>query len=174
MGVAAGVGAERLELVMDPLHRQVEVALAADLAGAGLGRTLRIGQRPARGEDARPVAERLDAEAAVVGERRQAAEIGGGARLQIGIVDEGGADLVGLGQIELGRRDRLDAVGAEQFADLAHLAFVVAGDDQPAGSELPHRPGRLVLRREDLRAADPGEAKQPEQAFLVETFALRA
>ena len=48
----------------------------------------------------------------VTGERGQAGEVGGGARLQVGIVDEGRADLVGLGKIELGGRDRIDAVGA--------------------------------------------------------------
>src|SRR4051794_29998861 len=38
MGVAARFRAEPLELVMDSLHRQVEVALAGHLAGAGFGR----------------------------------------------------------------------------------------------------------------------------------------
>src|SRR3546814_16374752 len=36
-------------------------------------------------------------------------------------------------------RDRFDAVGGEQGADLADLAFVVAGDDELAWGELADR-----------------------------------
>src|SRR3954470_23565308 len=61
MGVAARNGVERAQLVLDAPHRQPEIAFAADLAWARLGRHARIGQRPARREDAGPVAERLDA-----------------------------------------------------------------------------------------------------------------
>ena len=71
---------------------------------------------PARREDAGPVVERLDTEAAVVGERGQAGKVRRRARLEVGIVDEGGTDLVGLGQVQLGRARRLDAIGPEQLA----------------------------------------------------------
>ena len=152
-----------------------------DLAGARLGRDARIGERPARREDARPVAERLDAQAAVVGQRGQAGKVGGGARLQIGIVDEGGADLVGLGQVELGRRDRLDAIGAEQVGDLAHLARIVAGDDQPAGLELPHRPVALScaakISAQPIRASrssrsSPSSSKHSPSAVICASTSL--
>ena len=113
--------------------------------------------RPARGKDAGLAAQRLDAQSAVVGERGQAGQIGGGARLQLGIGDEGGAGLLGLGQVELGGRDRFDAVGAEQIADLADLARIVAGDDQLAGGELADRlrsgPSPLIVRRPSACAA---------------------
>ena len=56
--------------------------------------------------------------------------IGGGARLEFGIGGEGGAGLFRLGQTQLAGADRLDAVRAEQRLDLAHLAGIVAGDDQ--------------------------------------------
>ena len=141
MGGAARLGAERFQLVLDAAHGAAEIALAFDTAWIGGRIDMRIDQRPARREDAGPVAERLDAQAAVVGERGEAGKIGGGARLEIGIVHEGDAGLLGLGQVELGGRDRLDPVGAEQVANLAHLAFIVTGDDQPAGRELAgHRP----------------------------------
>jgi hypothetical protein len=93
--------------------------------------------------DARPALERVDAQPAVVGQGGQAGEVRRLARLEVGIVGEGRADLLGLGQIELRRGQRLDAVRAEQLGDLAHLSLIVAGDDQLAGPQLPHRPVAL-------------------------------
>jgi hypothetical protein len=64
----------------------------------------------------------------------------------------------------------------------------MAGDHQPAGWQLAdrlwyhfvfwavivcHPPGRLTLRREDLAAADAGEAQQAQQFFLVIGRAFR-
>src|SRR6478735_16735 len=79
----------RLCLAPDLFHRAHPVAVAV------------LVFRPSRGEDSRPPGQRLDAEAAVVGERRQAAEIGSFARLEVGVVGEGHADLVRLRQSEL-------------------------------------------------------------------------
>ena len=157
--------------------------VAADFAGPGLGRHARIGERPAGREDAGPVAERLDAQAAVVGERGQAGKIGGGAGLQIGIVDEGGADLVRLGQVQLGGGDRLDAIGAEQVADLAHLAFIVAGDDQLAGTEAGALTGRSPcpapakisaqpIRARRSRRSSPSSSKHSPSAVIWVSISL--
>src|SRR5581483_12289446 len=46
------------------------------------------------------------------------------------------AGLFGLGQVQLGRRHRLDAVAREQLAHLGKLALVVGGDDEASG-DLP-------------------------------------
>ena len=44
--------------------------------------------------------QRIDAQAAVVGERRQARKVGRRARLQVGVVGEGDADFLRLGQAQ--------------------------------------------------------------------------
>ena len=46
------------------------------------------------------------------------------------ILGEAVAGLLGLRQPELACGHRLDAVRREQIGDLAHLAFIVAGDDE--------------------------------------------
>src|SRR5699024_4140299 len=48
--------------------------------------------------------------------------------------------LLGLGrhrQAQIAGRDGLDTEGAQQHPDLAHLAGVVAGDDQPPAGKAP-------------------------------------
>jgi hypothetical protein len=60
---------------------------------------------------------------------------------------------------------------ARAARDLAQLARIVGRDDQLV-ADRPHRPVAFKLRGENLAAADPGEAEQPQQAFLVEAFAL--
>ena len=84
-----GVGLGRLDLAPDPLHGPHPVAFAVRVFG------------PARGVDARSPVQRVDAQAAVVGERGKTAEVGCLARLQFGVVDEGDAGLLGLRQAEL-------------------------------------------------------------------------
>ena len=110
MRVVTGLGPGRLDLAPDAVHGAAEVAIAALVLG------------PARRINARPPMKRVDAQAAVVGQRGEPARSAACARLQLGIVDEGVAGLLGLGQVELGRADPLDAVGREQVADLADLA----------------------------------------------------
>src|SRR3546814_3458312 len=58
------------------------------------------------------------------------------ARLQLGIGDEARSRLGRLGKAKRAGRHRFDAERSKEVADLAHLALVVAGDHQPAGSEL--------------------------------------
>ena len=137
---------------------------------------MRILHRPAGGEDARPVAERLDAEAAVVGERGEAGEIRRRARLEVGIVDEGRADLVRLGQVQLGRGNRFDAIGAEQVANFANFAHIVTGDDQPPGLEFAgHLPVALSwaakispqpIRASLSRRSSPSSSKTSPSALI--------
>src|SRR3546814_2876165 len=82
--------------------------------------------------------------------------------------------LFGLGQAKVARRYRIDPERLEQRANLAHLAGIMAGDDELAGGELADHlsPRRSVLRRENLAAADAREAEEAEQAFLVIGCAL--
>ena len=101
----------------------------------GLGEVL-VFAAPARGIDAGRAAQCIDHEAAVVGERGLSRCAGGGERLQLRIAAKAVLGLLGFGEAEVARRDRLDAIFAEQRGDLAHLAGIVAGDDERAGLEL--------------------------------------
>ena len=98
-------------------------------------------------------------------------EVGRLARLQIGIVGEGVADLLGLGQAELLGADAGDAERLDQRGDLAQLARIVGRDDQLV-ADRPHRPVAFSCAAKISDAADAGEAEQPQQAFLVEAFAF--
>src|SRR5688500_19247456 len=89
MGVSAGVGARRLEPSPDALHRPHPIAVTIAVLG------------PARGEYARQALQRIDAYSAVVRESRQPGQVGRLAGLQIGGVDEGVADRLGLGEAEI-------------------------------------------------------------------------
>ena len=64
----------------------------------------------------------VDAKPAVVGERGEAGQVGGLARLQVRIVDESVADLLGLGEAELVGADAGDPSGSISARDLAQLA----------------------------------------------------
>src|SRR4051794_4621835 len=73
MGVAARLGAELLQLILHPAHRETEIAAALHLARAGGGRHGRIARkRPARRMDAGAAVQGLDAEPAIVGQSGQA------------------------------------------------------------------------------------------------------
>ena len=140
MGVASRLRPLGEQLVIDPLHCERKVALHLRLARLGVRRHLDRTLRPARGMDAGPAVQCIDTQAAVVADRGQAAEVRGRTRLQLRIVDEGRANLLRLGQVEVERGDRLDAVGLQQVGNLDELAAIVAGDDDLAGELAHHRP----------------------------------
>ena len=75
-------------------------------------------------------AQRLDADAGIVGQRRQAAFAADVARLGQRVLDEGAVRLFGLGDAELRLRQHLDAERREHALELAQLAGIVGCDDQ--------------------------------------------
>ena len=93
------------------------------------------------------------AQAGIIGQRGMMAGIGGGARLELGIGGEGRAGLFRLGQSQLARADRLDAVRAEQRLDLAHLARIVAGDHQHVAARQASCAERLLLQLDQFADA---------------------
>ena len=158
MRVVAGFGTGSLDVAPHALHRPAKVAVAHLVLG------------PARGEDAGKPVQRIDAEPAVVGERRQPRQVGRFARLQLGIVDERVADLLGLGKAELGGADAVDAERREQFLDFAQFAGVVGGDDQFL--DWFHRPTAFncaaKISVQPIRASRSSRSRR----FLVEGRAL--
>src|SRR5208283_4502718 len=98
-----------LELPLDAGHRGGEVLGPA---------------RPARRIDPGLAAERLDAEARIVGERGLAGRPRRGLRLDRGVVAKGLSRLLRLDEVQFRGADRLDAVGRKQLPDLAELAGV--------------------------------------------------
>ena len=110
MRVVAGVGAGGLDLAPHALHRAAEVAVAGFVLG------------PARRVDPGLAVERVDASPLSSASAGRPRQVGAGAGLQFGIVDEGDAGFLGLGQVELGGADALDPERREQVADLAQLA----------------------------------------------------
>src|SRR6476619_1830586 len=81
----------------------------------------------------------VDAEAAVIGEGGQAAEVSRFAGLEVGIVGKGVADLVWFGKIEFRGAETLDAERLHQRCDFAKLARVMGGNDELVAKR-PHRP----------------------------------
>ena len=75
-----------------------------------------------------------DAKPGIVGQRRQARRICGSQRLDPGIALEAVLGLVRLGQTQRPGRDHLDPERRQQFENLAQLALVVAGQDQPGAN----------------------------------------
>ena len=88
---------------------------------------------PVRREQAGRAVERVDADAGIVGQRRQAGSVGRRHRLDRGVLGEHVAVLLGLGQAELAGRDQLDAIGGHQLAHLAQFALVMGRDHDLAG-----------------------------------------
>ena len=127
--------------------------------------------RPARRENAGPAVECIDAQAAIVRERRQAGEVRRFARLQIGIVGEAVANLFRLRKPERFGADAFDAERLHERRHLALLAGVVGRNDQLV-ADRPHRPTAFSCAWKISRTADPREAEQSQQSFLVVTFAL--
>ena len=121
MGVMPGVRAFGLHAIPDFLHGEGEVLVRSG---------------PARRKQPRIATQRLDAQAAIVGQRRQSGQVGGLQCLQFRIGNEGRAGFFRFGQVERGGGDRIDTIGAEQRGDFTHLARIVTGDHQLAGGEL--------------------------------------
>ncbi len=92
---------------------------------------------PARGINAGCAAQRLDAEAAVVGERRKLRRLRGGEGLEFRILAESLAGLVGLGKTEIGGGNDFDVQRREKVGNLADLAGIVARNDELAAFEMP-------------------------------------
>ena len=122
-----GIGLGRLGFAPHALHRAHPVAVAVRVLG------------PARGENAGPAVQRVDAQPAVVGQRRQSAKVRRLARLQVRIVAEAVADLLGLGEAELLGAEAGEAERLDQRRDLAQFSRIVGRDDQVV-ADRPHRP----------------------------------
>ena len=114
------LGAFFHQLGLDFVHREPEILVRAG---------------PARGMNSRLAAERIDRQAGIVGEGGQAGGLGRGLRLDPRVGAEAGAGFLGLRELELARRHRVDAERREQVAHLGELARIVRGDDQAAGDE---------------------------------------
>ena len=100
-------------------------------------RRARLG--PPRGEDPGPAMKRINAKAAVVGERGKSAEVRCLAGLQVGVVGKAVSDFLGLGKTKLLGADGADPKRFNQRCDLAQLARIVRCDDEPF-ADRPHRP----------------------------------
>ena len=79
---------------------------------------------------ARRAVQRGDAEAEIVGQRRQAARGRRRQRLDPGVAGEVGGVFLRFRQAEIAGGDDLDPKRAQQRLDFAQLAFVVAGQDE--------------------------------------------
>jgi len=117
----------RFDLAPDLFHGMHPVPVAVFILG------------PASGKDPGTPMKRINAKAAVIGERGQTTEISRFARLQIRIVSEAVADFLRLGKVEFGRAYAGNAEGLDQLGDLAELAGIMSRDDQPV-ADRPHRP----------------------------------
>ena len=87
----------------------------------------------ARGPHARRAAERVDAHAGIVGQRRQAGQARRVARLFQRVLDEGGVRLLRFGHVEFALRVQCEADRAEDFAEFLEFAGVVGGEDEALG-----------------------------------------
>ncbi|MPN26055.1 hypothetical protein SDC9_173477 [bioreactor metagenome] len=84
----------------------------------------------AGGKDTGGAAERPDAQAGIVGERRQAAVLGGVAGLGERVLGEGAVRFLGFRDAKLALRDDFEAERREQRVQLLHLLGVVRGEDE--------------------------------------------
>src|SRR5215469_5514563 len=109
------------ELLLDPLHRDIEI----------LGRP-----GPARRVDPRSAAERRDDETGIVGQCGHPARFCRGCCLQHRIGLEAVAGFVGLGDAERDCGDGLDRKWRQQRRNFLDLAPVMAGNQQPIPGEL--------------------------------------
>ena len=110
------------QFVVDALHGDGEVA---------------FWPRPVGRVDARRPAQRVDLDAAVVGQGRQAGALGGKQRLQLGVAFERRLGLRRLGEAKLAGRHRRQPIRLDQLVDLPHLARVVGGDDEAVAALQP-------------------------------------
>ena len=126
----------------------------------------RVGPRlagVARALHARRAGERANADAGVVGQRRQAGERTRVPRLGERVLDEGDVRLGRLGDAEFRLRDHLDAERRQQAAELAQLALVAGREDE--ARKVVHRrsPPPTRLRRALTSAARPAPALRGDQ-----------
>ncbi len=88
---------------------------------------------PARGMNAGLPAQRFHDQTGIVGEGRQA---GGGRsgrfRLDGGVLGKARAGLLRFAELQLARRNRIDAICRQQVAHFPQLAGIVGGDDELA------------------------------------------
>src|SRR5690606_16505974 len=76
-------------------------------------------------------AQRVHAQAGIVGERRQAAGGAGVAGLEERVLDERMPGFLGIGDAERALGHQREAAAGEQRAEFRQLAGVAAGEDQP-------------------------------------------
>ncbi len=144
---------------LDLLHGVAEVAVAGLILG------------PAGRMNAGLAVQRIDTEAAVVGQGGQAGKVGGGAGLELGVGDKAGAGLLGLGQVEFGGAEALDAERRDQSADFAQLALVVGGDDQLRPDRV-HRPQAFNCAAKMSPQPIRARRSRRSRPFFVERRAL--
>src|SRR5205814_20860 len=89
-----------------------------------------VGRRVARAVQPGAAAERIDAEAAVVAERPRPGGGGRGVRLELGVLRECLARLLGRGETQLGERAQFQIDPREQLAQLDELPRVTGRDDE--------------------------------------------
>ncbi len=80
--------------------------------------------------NARLAAECRDLKPGIVGERSKPEAFAAATAFSRALPVKARLGLIRLRQAELARRHDLDAVGRNEIGDLAHLALVVAGDDE--------------------------------------------
>ena len=91
--------------------------------------------RPIRSVDARPAAQRPDFQSAIIRQSGKAGH-GGGMRLDQRIFGKGCSGFFRFWQAKLPRGHRLNAIRGKEIANFAHLALIMAGNDQTAGGQL--------------------------------------
>jgi hypothetical protein len=98
-------------------------------------------------------AQRIDAQAGIVGHGRQAGGRRGVPRLGQRVLDERVMRLLGLGHAERALGDQLDRQRGEQLPQLGELLRVVRGQDQPHRMPLRAAWRRVALRTHQLANA---------------------
>jgi hypothetical protein len=131
-------GDDRLRIVgMAHQHQHGDVVCAAIGDPGKVGQQLRVVARVgfrlaaiAGGEDARCAAQRRDAQAGVVGQRRQPGQAGGVAGLGDGVLDERDVRFLRFRHVEGGLRQHVEIEGRQQLAEFAQLAGVARSENQ--------------------------------------------
>ena len=113
--------------------------------------------------------EGMNAEAGIIGQRRQTAGTGCRQRLDRGVGLKGGAGLIGYRQAELAGREDFYAEGREHRGDLARLAAIVGGHDQLGqGEATRHQFFPLLIGRPSFTDRQPLQARQLADALFGE------
>ncbi len=127
-------------------------------------------RRELRGRDARRAAERVDAQARVVGDRRATGRPRRMARLGERVLEERRVRLVGFADRELALGDELDPERREQRGELGELSRVVrredqshAGDVTPTRSAASRRAPSAARRRARRCLSTPARAARPSR-----------